>query len=220
MALTGANPFGRYFTNTMFYCIIGDGRRDALVLLIAYGFARLRAPGKDCSVHAGAGDDDAAGLGHADPAVHHVRQARLAQQLQAADRAAFLRQRLPDLPAAPVLSRPAEGLRGGRADRRRELLRIWARIILPLSLPALGAVAILSFMFHYQDFHGPLIYINDQLKYPLSLGLAAVPGAVRRHGLQPADGSLAGDDYPADLIVFFVAQRYFIQGIVVSGVKG
>ena len=50
-------------------------------------------------------------------------------------------------------------------------LKIWARIIIPLSLPALGAVTIMSFMFHYQDFAGPLIYINSQINYPLALGL-------------------------------------------------
>ena len=98
-------------------------------------------------------------------------------------------------------------------------LGIWWRIILPLSKPALGAVAILSFMFHYNDFQGPLLYINDNLKYPLSLGLQqfrAPFGGTAFHLLMAA--SLVTTIPP--LVVFFVAQRYFIQGIVVSGVKG
>jgi multiple sugar transport system permease protein len=98
-------------------------------------------------------------------------------------------------------------------------LRIWVRIILPLSLPAIGAVAILSFMFHYQDYVGPLIYINDQLKYPISIGLQqfqAPFGGTAFNLLMAA--SIASIIPP--IIVFFVAQRYFIQGIVVSGVKG
>ena len=98
-------------------------------------------------------------------------------------------------------------------------LGIWARIFLPLSLPALGAVAILSFMFHYRDFGGPLIYLNTQAKYPISLGLqqfTAPFGGTPFHLLMAA--SVVTIIPP--IIVFFVAQRYFIQGIVVSGVKG
>jgi multiple sugar transport system permease protein len=96
---------------------------------------------------------------------------------------------------------------------------IWWRIILPLSKPALGAVAIMSFMFHYQDFLGPFLYITTSANYPLSLGLQqfrAPFGGTAWHLLMAA--SLATIIPP--VIVFFVAQRYFIQGIVVSGVKG
>jgi multiple sugar transport system permease protein len=96
---------------------------------------------------------------------------------------------------------------------------IWWRIILPLSLPALGALVIMSFMFHYQDFNGPLIYINSLNNYPLSLGLQqfrAPFGGTAFHLLMAA--SLVTIIPP--VIVFFLAQRYFIQGIVVSGVKG
>ena len=98
-------------------------------------------------------------------------------------------------------------------------LGIWLRIILPLSLPALGAVAIMSFMFHYQDFGGPLIYINSQNNYPLSLGLQQfnTPFGGTPFNLLMA-ASLVTIIPP--IIVFFVAQRYFIQGIVISGVKG
>ena len=98
-------------------------------------------------------------------------------------------------------------------------LGIWWRIILPLSKPALGAVAILSFMFHYNDFLGPLLYLSDNAKYPISLGLQqfrAPFGGTAWHLLMAA--SLVSVLPP--VIVFFAAQRYFIQGIVVSGVKG
>jgi multiple sugar transport system permease protein len=74
-------------------------------------------------------------------------------------------------------------------------------------------------MFHYQDYVGPLIYINDQLKYPISIGLQqfqAPFGGTAFNLLMAA--SIASIIPP--IIVFFVAQRYFIQGIVVSGVKG
>lgn len=97
-------------------------------------------------------------------------------------------------------------------------LKIWARIIIPLSLPALGAVTIESFMFHYQDFAGPLIYINSQINYPLALGLQQF----RAFGGTRFDLLMAASVVTIipPIIVFFIAQRYFIQGIVVSGVKG
>src|SRR5919202_1096886 len=94
---------------------------------------------------------------------------------------------------------------------------IWWRIILPLSKPALGAVAILSFMYHYGDFLGPLLYLSDELKYPVSLGLqqfqAPFGGTVYRWLMA---ASLVTIIPP--ILVFFATQRYFIQGIVVSGV--
>ena len=98
-------------------------------------------------------------------------------------------------------------------------LLIWARIIIPLSLPALGAVTIMSFMFHYQDFAGPLIYINSQINYPLALGLQQfqAPFGGTRFDLLMAASVVT---IIPPIIVFFIAQRYFIQGIVVSGVKG
>jgi multiple sugar transport system permease protein len=98
-------------------------------------------------------------------------------------------------------------------------LGIWWRIILPLSLPALGAVVIMSFLFHYQDFLGPLIYINSTNNYPFSLALQqfrAPFGGTAFHLLMAA--SVVTIIPP--LIVFFLSQRFFIQGVVVSGVKG
>ena len=96
---------------------------------------------------------------------------------------------------------------------------IWWRFIVPLSLPAVGAVAILSFLFHYQDFMGPLLFINSQYNYPVSIGLQlfrAPFGGTAFHLLMAA--SLVTLIPP--MVLFFLAQRYFIQGIVVTGVKG
>jgi len=97
---------------------------------------------------------------------------------------------------------------------------IFLRITLPLSKPALAAVAVFSFVYHWNDFFYPLIYINSPSNYPM-------PYVVQ----QFANGSYGFAEWnhlmalglisalPC-LILFFVAQRYFIQGIVVSGVNG
>jgi ABC-type glycerol-3-phosphate transport system permease component len=98
-------------------------------------------------------------------------------------------------------------------------LHIWSRIILPLSKPALGAVAIMSFIFHWNTFQGPLIYLSDNELFTVSLGLSMFRtpfGGTPWHLYMAA--SLV-TILPC-VIVFFIAQRYFIQGIVVSGVKG
>ncbi len=96
---------------------------------------------------------------------------------------------------------------------------IFLRIILPLSKPALAAVAVFSFVFHWNDLLQPLIYLNTTRKYPVSVALQSFAGA---YGLAEWNKLMAAALISAlpCLILFFAAQRYFIQGIVVSGVKG
>ncbi|MBL7064479.1 MAG: carbohydrate ABC transporter permease [Anaerolineae bacterium] len=98
-------------------------------------------------------------------------------------------------------------------------LGIWWRIILPMSKPALGAVAIMSFMWHWRNYQGPLIYLSYNENFTLSLGLSmfrAPFGGTPWHWLMAASLVVI---LPC-VVVFFVFQRYFIQGIVISGVKG
>ncbi|MGQ9555526.1 MAG: carbohydrate ABC transporter permease [Anaerolineae bacterium] len=98
---------------------------------------------------------------------------------------------------------------------------IYARIIMPLSRPVLITAGIFSFLAHWNDFLGPLIYLNSTHNYTLSLGLRIIQGyggyGVQRWHLMMAASLIV---MMPVLILFFVAQRYFIQGVVVSGVKG
>lgn len=94
---------------------------------------------------------------------------------------------------------------------------IYARIILPLIKPALATIGIFTFMGTWNDFMGPLIYLSDQELYPLSLGLFAlkvVQGG--NFGLMMAASVLM--TLPI-IILFFAAQRQFIQGITLTGMK-
>jgi multiple sugar transport system permease protein len=97
---------------------------------------------------------------------------------------------------------------------------IFWRIIVPLSKPALAAVAVFSFVYHWNDFFYPLIYINSASKYPVPYAIAAFANGA--YGLADWNHLMALGLISAlpCLVLFFVAQRYFIQGIVVSGVKG
>lgn len=96
-------------------------------------------------------------------------------------------------------------------------LQIWLRIFLPLSLPALLTVAIFTFQATWNDFFGPLIYLTGRDKYTLSLGM-----------------NLFNSQYGSEvqymmaiaflmtipmIVVFFVLQRYFVGGIVLSGMN-
>jgi multiple sugar transport system permease protein len=100
--------------------------------------------------------------------------------------------------------------------------QIFWHVILPLSRPALATVAIFSFLGTWNDFIHPLIYLNSNTKFPLSLGL-------RYFLQQPTDATQPRDHLlmaasllvilPA-VILFFSAQRYFVRGIVMSGIKG
>jgi ABC-type glycerol-3-phosphate transport system permease component len=95
---------------------------------------------------------------------------------------------------------------------------IYWRIILPLMKPALAAVAIFTFMATWNDFMGPLIYVNDQRLYPLALGLFNFR---TQHGSELGMLMAASTMVTLPVIaVFFLAQKYFIQGITLTGMKG
>lgn len=97
-------------------------------------------------------------------------------------------------------------------------LSIWWRIMLPLSTPALATVAIFSFMHAWNDFTGPLIFLNSREKFTLALGLQAFLFE-RRTVWGPLMAASTMMIVPI-LVVFFVAQKYFVQGIALTGMKG
>jgi multiple sugar transport system permease protein len=96
---------------------------------------------------------------------------------------------------------------------------IFWRIIVPLSAPALGVVAIYQFTYDWNNFFDPLIYLNSPKLFPVSLGLRMLQGTMVEVPVQQVMAMTLVSIIPV-LIVFVVAQRRFIQGIVVSGVKG
>jgi ABC-type glycerol-3-phosphate transport system permease component len=98
-------------------------------------------------------------------------------------------------------------------------VRILAQILVPQIRPALAAVAIGSFTFNYSDFLRPLIYLNQPGHRTAAIALSGFTAA---YGGTPFNLLMAASlaMLLPILILFFVAQRHFIQGIVVSGVKG
>jgi multiple sugar transport system permease protein len=102
-------------------------------------------------------------------------------------------------------------------DGANPLQVLW-HVILPLSRPALATVAILSGLAAWNDFLDPLVYLNDSDKYTLALGLSEFTGlySSQWHLLMAAATVII---IPV-AVLFFFAQRYFVEGVGLTGSKG
>ncbi|MBW8347908.1 carbohydrate ABC transporter permease [Bacillus sp. IITD106] len=95
--------------------------------------------------------------------------------------------------------------------------RVYWQIILPLTKPAIIVVGLFSFMSNWNDFLGPLVYLNSDEKFTVALGLAQFQGLyTAQWELLMAAAVVVS--LPA-LILFFIGQRYFIEGVALTGVK-
>jgi len=95
--------------------------------------------------------------------------------------------------------------------------KIYTSIELPLSIPVITAISIFTFIGAWNDFMGPLIYLNDSSKYTIQLGLRMFQADFSADWSALMAMSIV-TALPC-IILFFVAQRYFIQGIVLTGLK-
>lgn len=120
------------------------------------------------------------------------------------------------------LTIPQELSDAARIDGCSEL-GIFMRIILPLAKPALAVVALFTFMWAWSDYLGPLIYVNQTSKFTVALGLQLL-----RATFHSANQTLVWPYLMAAsttailpvLFLFFFAQRTFIEGISLTGIKG
>jgi multiple sugar transport system permease protein len=87
-----------------------------------------------------------------------------------------------------------------------------------MSKPALCTVGVFTFMFTWNDFLGPLLYLDKEILKTVSLGLQVFIGQnITRRSLLMAASTVC---MVPMIIVFFLAQRYFIEGITFTGLKG
>lgn len=216
-ALT-TNPFGLYFRNTLYYALMVVVAEVVSNSFIAFGFARLRAPGRTFLFIFVLATLMLPGEVTLIPQyvlfskldwLNSFKPLIVPAWFGSAYLIFLLRQFYSTIPKEYDEAAIIEGA---------GYLTIWSRIILPLSKPALGVMAIMSFIFHWNTFQGPLIYLNDNRLFTVSLGLSMFRtpfGGTPWHWYMAASLVVI---LPC-VIVFFVAQRYFIQGIVISGVK-
>jgi ABC-type glycerol-3-phosphate transport system permease component len=120
-----------------------------------------------------------------------------------------------------ILGMPFELDEAALIDGASKLGILWS-IILPNCKPALATVAVLGFIGHWNEFFGPLIFLNSRENFTIPLGLytlrtyAGDPGEPKDHLLMA--GSVIAT--APIIVLFFVAQKYFVQGIVTTGIKG
>ncbi len=97
-------------------------------------------------------------------------------------------------------------------------LAILLRVIMPLARPALATVGLFTFIGAWNDFLGPLLYLNDEGSYTLAIGLQRF---VSQHGAEWSMLMAASTVMTLPIVViFFFAQRTFIQGVTLTGIKG
>lgn len=95
---------------------------------------------------------------------------------------------------------------------------IWARIMLPLSKPALSTLTIFTFVATWNDFLGPMIYLTDTKLKTIQIGLRMfISQYSAEYGLIMAASVVS--IIPV-VIVFLALQKYFVQGVAASGIKG
>ena len=217
--LFSALPFLRFFWNTFLYAgitIVGVCISSSLV---AYGFSRLRWPGRD--------------------AVFYVMLMTLILPFVCTLIPLFILYKhlnwvggylpleVPTFLGSSVFSTfllrqffmtiPRSLSEAARIDGASEFY-IYSRIVLPLAKPALATVILFQFIYCWNDFLGPLIYISNQSSYPLSLGLNLILGDYTTNWAWVMAGATAAT--APIVILFFLTQRTFIQGIALTGTKG
>ncbi len=117
-----------------------------------------------------------------------------------------------------ILTVPEELSEAARIDGCGEFAIFW-RIILPLATPALAVVALFTFMASWTDFLGPLVYLQNEDQYTLTLGLQTFQSA---HGGTDYNLLMAASVLVIApvVVLFFLTQKTFIQGIATTGIKG
>jgi ABC-type glycerol-3-phosphate transport system permease component len=212
-------PFDVYLRNTVFLVVMHELAILLACSFCAYGFARVRFPGRDFWFMLVLGTMMIPGV------VTMVPQFVIFSRLKWVD--TFLPLIVPPFFGGGAFNIfmlrqffrtiPEELADAARIDGCSEF-SIYARIMMPLAKPALVTVAIFTFFGTWNDFMGPLLYLHSPQRFTVSIGLATFRGVLRTRWdlLMAASTAMT---LPI-VIVFFLAQRYFVQGVVLTGLKG
>ncbi len=213
-----AMPFFSYLRNSLFIVIGATFGTVLSCSLVAYGFARFRAPGRDVLFLL------VLSTMMLPYAVTMIPQFVMFSAVGWVNTFAPLI--VPAFFGSPFfifllrqffLTIPRDLDEAAKMDGA-SALGIWFRIILPLSKPALVTVAVFSMIWTWNDYLGPLIYLSGKGNYTVAVGLAFFQGEHSTDwGMLMAASTMA---VVPSLLIFLFAQRYFIQGIATSGLKG
>lgn len=214
--------FTRFAANTIFITVLAMTAEIFSVSIVAYGFARYQFPGRDGLFILLLGSMMLPGVVLQVPGFLIWRQLNLLDTYDPLTVGAWfawgpsyvflLRQFFLSI---PVDIDEAARLDGANA------FQIYYRIMLPLIKPALLAISVLSFVGNWNNFSGALIYLNTLEKFPIVLALKFFERTLSNN-VPPFNYMMAMATIMTIpmIILYFVAQRYFIEGITVGGVKG
>jgi multiple sugar transport system permease protein len=216
-----ALPFTRFLTNTLFITTLGMIGNIFTSALVAYGFARFRFPGRDVLFMLLLSTMMLPYVVTLIPTFLIWRNLQLINTYDPLVLTAlfgggaffiFLMRQF--MMTIPVEMEEAAHIDGANT------FQIFLGIILPLIKPALLAIGIFSFQGYWNDFLAPLIFLTDMQKYTMTLGMFFFLGGPneppRWHWLMAMSTLIA---VPI-LVTFFFAQRHFIEGVTLSGIKG
>jgi ABC-type glycerol-3-phosphate transport system permease component len=215
-----SQPFGRWLLNTLIVVLVSTFGTVASCSIVAFAFARLRWPGRDiCFLILLATmmlPDQVTiiptfilfrELGWVNTFLPLVVPAFFARN---AFYVFLLRQFF--------MTIPLELDDAARLDGASNF-QVYLYMILPMSKPALAVTALMFAQFKWNEFMGPLIFLNSSELYTIALGLRSFIG--QEYGTDWHLMMAANIVFMIPLIlIFFFAQKYFIQGVVITGVKG
>jgi multiple sugar transport system permease protein len=215
-------PFTGYFVNTIFVTVLAMSGEILSCAIVAYGFARFRFPGRDFLFILLLSTMMLPGIITMIPSFLIWRALGRIDTFSPLTVGAlfawgpsyiFLLRQF-------FLTIPREIEEAAIIDGANVVDVFW-KVMLPLVKPALLAIAVLSFNGNWNNFMNPLIYINTPGKYPVILGLYAFAGSLSKeapkwHYMMAMTVIMS---LPI-LLLYFRAQKYFIEGLTVGGVKG
>lgn len=213
-----AIDFVRYFANSLLLSASSVAGTLLSCSLVAYGFARLRWPGRDLLFGVLIATMLLPWQVTMVPRFLIIRELGLYDSLGALVLPKFFAEAFyVFLLRQFFLTVPQEMVDAARIDGCGEFGVLW-RVMLPLSRPALATVALLEFVATWNDYGGPLLYLNDPKKFPLAYGLEQFVSAhsSEMHLLLAAAVLFT---LPV-VLLFFGAQKAFVKGISTTGLKG
>jgi multiple sugar transport system permease protein len=217
-----ALPFNRFLANTLFMTILAMFAEIVSAAIVAYGFARFRFPGRNVLFIILLSTMMLPGILTRIPTFIMWRELDRIDTFTPLTVGAWfawgpsfiflLRQFFMTIPRDIEEAATLDGA---------NVIQIFSQIMLPLVKPALLAIAVLSFQGNWNNFEGALIYLSTLEKYPMVLGLQFFGASLSREAPQwHLMMAMATMMAAPILVLFFFAQRYFIEGLTVGAVKG
>ena len=211
-------PFGRYILNTLIIVVFGTIGTVLSCTIVAYGFARFRAPGLNWLFLVLLATVMLPPQVTLIPTFIIFRKIGWYDTLYPLIIPAFFANAWDVfLLRQFFMSLPRELDEAAIIDGCSPWCILW-KVIVPQSYPALATVAIFTILYAWNDFYEPLIYLQSPEHWTVALGLEAFNALYSKQGHLLMAASLLMVLPP--VIIFFFAQKLFIQGVVVSGVKG